>query len=84
MHFDGNSVVAATFYLMSRYTQKPSVEIALKITEHLNILVSLPEYQNSATLVSTCEKLIDEWHKLSSPKKLCKQCKGPVNARAIH
>lgn len=52
---------AATLYLMSRYAQNRSREIALSVVQHLEMLRAHPQTRERNWSLSACEVLLTQW-----------------------
>lgn len=57
------NLIAATLYLMSRHSAKPSSDVAIKIVHHLAMLLEQEPVQDSQVLRKTVVSLLAQWRK---------------------
>ena len=57
-------IIASLFYLMSRYAQGPSKEVALAVAEHFELLHMHPDSHGSQVLQDVGRRLLLQWRDL--------------------
>jgi hypothetical protein len=58
-------IIASLFYLMSRYANCPSKEVAVAVSEHFEFLRIHPESHESRIFQDVGKRLLLQWRNLS-------------------
>lgn len=61
---DLETLVAATFFLMSRYHLERRGDLAEAIAQHLGMLLEQPRVRDSRALSAACRALVVAWREL--------------------
>lgn len=81
------TLVVATFYLLSRFQKKQDVLAATRIVNHLEMLLLEPKVQQSPLLKNSCTTLLAEWREAvgsyAEPKAEPKSWGRPVNTSRL-
>ena len=68
---DYEIILASLFFLMTRYARQPDHRVASGIIDHLERLARHP-HQDSAFMVRTCTRLMNQWSDLCSDRSFSK------------
>ncbi|MGF1644635.1 MAG: hypothetical protein ACFCUJ_13425 [Thiotrichales bacterium] len=59
------TLLASTFFLLSRYSLERCADLAEAIAQHFELLQAHPEVQRSRALHSTCNALLLQWQRVA-------------------